>query len=76
MLFVVGGFFALFSLASIISIPSMVEYPIGVRLTAIALSTVPFLIIQIWQMYDAPRPKEPRYADYPAGNWPPPYGPR
>ena len=75
-LFFVGGFLALFSLASMISIPSMVEYPIEVRLTAIAISTVPFLIIQLWQMYDAPRPKEPRYADHPPGNWPPRYGPR
>lgn len=59
-LFLVGGFFALLSLVTILDIFEPSEYSITAQVLTAALFTAPYLLLQIWQIFDAPRPKKTR----------------
>ncbi len=56
MFLVVGGFFALFSLASWIISLGMTEYSIGVRVFTALLLSIPYLLLQAIQVMDVRRP--------------------
>jgi hypothetical protein len=59
-LLIIGGFLAFVSLYSWIISLEMTEYSIGIRVfTALVMST-PYLILQLWQSFDAPKPKKDR----------------
>ena len=59
-LLIVGGFFAMFSLVMILDIFEPSEYSITAQVLTAALFTAPYLLLQIWQIFDAPKPKKVR----------------
>ena len=74
-LFLVGGFLALLSLASIYLMFQPNEFSLEVNIVTAAIFTVPFLILLVWQMFDAPKPSRSRLRQDPYGYNRPPYGP-
>ncbi|HEY3420910.1 MAG TPA: hypothetical protein VGK23_10185 [Methanomassiliicoccales archaeon] len=74
-LLVFGGFLALLSLASIILIFTPDEFSLSVKvITAVILST-PFLVLYLWQVFDAPKPTRSGTVHHPYGNNRPPSRP-
>jgi TM2 domain-containing membrane protein YozV len=55
-LFLVGGFFALLSLVSIYLIFQPDEFSLQVKIATAVIMSAPFLIVLIWQIFDAPKP--------------------
>lgn len=55
-LFFAGGFFALLSLASIYLIFRPDEFSLEVKIVTAMIMSAPFLIVLIWQIFDAPKP--------------------
>jgi hypothetical protein len=56
-LFISGGFLAMMSLLSIIMASDSRQYYLAASIVVAALFTVPFLILFVWQLNDAPKPK-------------------
>jgi len=59
-LFIIGGFLASLSLYSWISSLEMTEYSIGIRVFTSLVMSAPYIILQLWQSFDAPKPKKDR----------------
>jgi flavin-dependent dehydrogenase len=57
-LFIIGGFLASLSLYSWIYSLGMTEYSIGIRVFTSLVMSAPYLLLQIWQSFDAPKPKK------------------
>ncbi|MCX6650447.1 MAG: zinc ribbon domain-containing protein [Methanomassiliicoccales archaeon] len=55
-LLIVGGFLAFFSLMFWIVALDLTEYSLGVRVFTALLMSAPYLALQIWQAFDAPKP--------------------
>jgi hypothetical protein len=55
-LFIVGGFFALLSLVSIFLIFQPNEFSLEVKIVTAVILSAPFLILLLWQIFDAPKP--------------------
>lgn len=62
-----GGFLALMSAASVFLIFQPSEFPVEIRIITAAIFTVPFLLILIWQFFDAPKPLRSRKVEDPYG---------
>ena len=75
MLFFVGGFLALMSLASIYLIFQPSQFSLEVNIVTAAIFSVPFLILLVWQLFDAPKPPRSIMRQDTYGNNRPPYGP-
>ncbi len=55
-LLLVGGFLALLSLESIFLIFQPSEFSVWVRIITAVIFTMPFLLVLLWQLFDAPKP--------------------
>ena len=64
-LLIVGGFFALLSLASIYLIFQPDEFSLEVKIVTAVMMSTPFLLILIWQIFDAPKPTRSRTVENP-----------
>ncbi len=63
LLFVVGGFLATISLAAWLSVWDS-DYSLAVNLITALVMSVPFLALQVWQAFDAPKPPKGYYDPY------------
>ena len=63
-LFLAGGFFAVLSLAAFVVVLTDTEGPSLARIAAALVLSAPFLLTQIWQVFDAPKPKKDRNDGY------------
>lgn len=52
---VVGGILAIFSLVAITTVLEPSEFDLEVRLITAAIFSIPFLLLHIWQVFDAPK---------------------
>jgi TM2 domain-containing membrane protein YozV len=75
LLLFIGGFFALLSSVSIIMIFQPSEFSMIVRVITAAMMSAPFLLIYLWQVFDAPKPSKAQMKQDRYGYYRPPYGP-
>ncbi|MCG7845118.1 MAG: zinc ribbon domain-containing protein [Methanomassiliicoccales archaeon] len=54
-LLLIGGFLAMLSLVSVLTIFGPSEYALEVRVVTAALLSAPYLVLQLWQAFDAPK---------------------
>ncbi|HUT27373.1 MAG TPA: hypothetical protein VMW85_04945 [Methanomassiliicoccales archaeon] len=57
-LLIVGGFLAMFSLVAISMLFGPSEFELSVRMVTTAIMSVPYLLLQLWQAFDAPKPEK------------------
>ena len=74
-LLLIGAFFAFLSLVSIIMIFSPSDFSLETRVITAAIFSAPFMILYLWQVFNAPKPNRSKAAQDPYGYYKPPYGP-
>ena len=74
-LLMVGGFLAIMSLVSIMMLFTPDQFSFGVHFMATVLMSAPFLLLYLWQVFDAPKPKKCKAAKNDYGYYQPPKGP-
>jgi hypothetical protein len=74
-LLLLGAFLALFSLSAIMLVFEPSEFPVSTRVVTAVLLSVPFILLYIWQVFNAPKPARPKKVRECYDNYAPPYGP-